>query len=94
MQVWNSVDNFGRKEATAIIHGKYSHEETIATASFAKQYVIVKDLDEAQYVCDYIKHGGSKEEFLTKFKKAVSPGFDPDTMLNKVRIRRRRCCCC
>lgn len=34
-QVWNAVDNQNRKGHTSIIHGKYSHEETIATASFA-----------------------------------------------------------
>lgn len=55
-QVWNSVDQHSRKSYTSVIHGKYSHEETIATASFADTYVIVRDLAEAQmvsggYVC-------------------------------------------
>jgi 4-hydroxy-3-methylbut-2-enyl diphosphate reductase IspH len=82
--VWNAVDTHTKKSCTSIIHGKYSHEETIATASFATQYVIVKDLKEAQYVCDYILNGGNKEEFLKMFSKAVSKGFDPDTMLDRV----------
>ncbi len=47
-QVWNSVDIYGRKEFTSIIHGKYSHEETVATASFADKYIIIRDLDEAK----------------------------------------------
>ncbi len=71
-QVWNAVDNQGRKEHTSIIHGKYSHEETIATASFATNYLIVRDLEEAQYVVDYILNGGNREEFLAKFSKAIS----------------------
>ena len=71
-QVWNAVDNQGRKEHTSIIHGKYSHEETIATASFATTYLIVRDLDEAQYVVNYILNGGNREEFLAKFSKAIS----------------------
>ena len=48
LQVWNAVDNQGRKRHTSIIHGKWAHEETIATASFATTYLIVKNLPEAQ----------------------------------------------
>lgn len=84
LQVWNSVDQHARKNYTSIIHGKYSHEETIATASFADSYVIVRDLAEAQMVCDYITHGGDNEAFLQHFKKAVSKGFDPDRDLLRV----------
>lgn len=47
-KVWNSVDIYGRKAFTSVIHGKYSHEETVATASFADTYIIVRDLDEAR----------------------------------------------
>eukprot|EP00877_Chromochloris_zofingiensis_P001202 jgi/Chrzof1/11082/Cz05g23010.t1 len=83
-KVWNSVDQHSRKQYTSIIHGKYSHEETIATASFAETYVIVRDIPEAQYVCDYIMNGGNREEFLTKFSKAISKGFDPDRDLQHV----------
>lgn len=32
----------------------------------------------------YILEGGNKEEFLAKFSKAVSAGFDPDVHLKKV----------
>jgi 4-hydroxy-3-methylbut-2-en-1-yl diphosphate reductase len=83
-KVWNSVDAHGRKQFTSIIHGKYSHEETVATASFAETYCIVKNLDEAKYVCDYILNGGDREEFLKKFENALSAGFDPDRDLQKV----------
>lgn len=47
-------------------------------------YVVVRDMDQAQYVCDYILHGGDRAEFLEKFENAMSEGFDPDTMLEKV----------
>lgn len=83
-KVWNAVDNQARKGHTSIIHGKWAHEETIATASFAGTYVVVKDLKEAQYVCDYILHGGDRAEFLNKFKNAMSDGFDPDRDLDRV----------
>jgi len=83
-KVWNSVDTYTKKSYTSVIHGKYQHEETVATASFAGDYIIVKDLKEAQYVCDYILHGGSRDEFMKKFAKAVSQGFDPEVHLDKV----------
>ena len=35
-KVWNAVDNHMRKDQTSVIHGKWAHEETIATASMCK----------------------------------------------------------
>ncbi|MCH2244362.1 MAG: 4-hydroxy-3-methylbut-2-enyl diphosphate reductase [Crocosphaera sp.] len=85
-KVWSSVERHKKKEYTSIIHGKYRHEETVATSSFAGTYLVVLNLKEAQYVCDYIVHGGDKEEFLDKFKNAHSEGFDPDKDLVKLGV--------
>jgi len=83
-KVWNAVDNQARKGHTSIIHGKWAHEETIATASFAGTYLIVKDMKETEYVCDYILNGGDKAEFMEKFKNAMSDGFDPEEDLSRI----------
>ena len=85
-KVWNTVEKHKKVDCTSIIHGKYKHEETVATSSFAGKYLIVLNLQEAEYVADYILNGGSKEEFLTKFSKACSEGFNPDTDLEKVGV--------
>ena len=36
------------------------------------------------YVADYIVNGGDKEEFMKRFAKATSKGFDPDKDLKKI----------
>ncbi len=85
-KVWNTVEKHKKIDYTSIIHGKYKHEETVATSSFAGKYLIVLNLREAEYVADYIINGGNREEFLTKFAKACSAGFDPDQDLARVGI--------
>jgi len=85
-KVWNSVEKHKKKDYTSIIHGKYAHEETVATSSFADRYLVVLNLAQAEYVTNYILNGGDREEFLAKFKNAYSEGFDPDRDLEKVGI--------
>jgi 4-hydroxy-3-methylbut-2-en-1-yl diphosphate reductase len=85
-KVWNSVEKHKKKDYTSIIHGKYAHEETIATSSFADRYLVVLNLVQAKYVANYILEGGDREEFLAKFKNAYSEGFDPDRDLQHLGI--------
>ncbi len=85
-KVWNSVEKHKKRDYTSIIHGKYAHEETVATSSFADRYLVVLNLAEAEYVTNYILHGGDRHEFLTKFKNAYSDGFDPNRDLVRVGI--------
>lgn len=85
-RVWNRVAKYSDGEFTAIIHGKYNHEETIATSSRAGHYLIVQNLAEAEWVSNYILQGGRREEFLDKFAKACSSGFDPDTHLVRIGV--------
>jgi 4-hydroxy-3-methylbut-2-enyl diphosphate reductase len=85
-KVWNTVEKHKKKDYTSIIHGKYKHEETVATSSFAGKYLVVLNLKEAQYVADYILNGGSRDEFMAKFSRATSAGFDPEQDLEQIGI--------
>ncbi|MDJ0689023.1 MAG: 4-hydroxy-3-methylbut-2-enyl diphosphate reductase [Xenococcaceae cyanobacterium MO_188.B32] len=85
-KVWNSVEKHKKRDYTSIIHGKYNHEETIATSSFADKYLVVLNLEQAEYVANYILNGGDKAEFLAKFERAYSTGFDPDRDLTQIGI--------
>jgi 4-hydroxy-3-methylbut-2-en-1-yl diphosphate reductase len=89
LNVWKNVIRYARDGFTAVIHGKYKHEETRATASQALtlpggRYLVVLDRDEALLVCDYIRQGGDREAFLARFAKGASPGFDPDRDLARI----------
>jgi 4-hydroxy-3-methylbut-2-enyl diphosphate reductase len=91
MSVWKRVRQYSKESVTSIIHGKARHEETKATTSQATaygtgHYLVVYNLGETDYVCDYILRGGSKQEFLDKFKGAYSPGFDPELHLQAVGV--------
>lgn len=85
-KVWNAVDSHRKKDMTTVLHGKFKHEEAIATASMAEDYIMVLNLEEANYVINYLLNGGDKVEFMEKFKYATSEGFDPDTMLLRIGI--------
>ncbi len=89
VHVWKRVEKYARDGFTAIIHGKYHHEETEATRSQTQlhpggKFLVVRDKDEAQMVCDFITGKLSKEAFLARFAAVATPGFDPDRDLLKV----------
>ncbi len=92
MKVWRRVRNYAKTGTTSIIHGKKGHEETRATASRAQgedqkgHYLVILTLDEADYVCDYIRDGGESAQFLKRFEGATSEGFDPDLHLRNVGV--------
>jgi 4-hydroxy-3-methylbut-2-enyl diphosphate reductase len=89
LNVWKNVVRYAQDGFTSVIHGKVKHEETQATASQALKYpgghyLVVLDREDAAFVCDYIRNGGSREAFLSRFSSAVSAGFDPDRDLERV----------
>lgn len=92
MTVWKRVTQNAKEQFTSIIHGKAKHEETKATSSRATasqsgHYLVVFNLTETEYVCDYIRRGGDKAAFLSKFGEgAYSPDFDPDRDLAAIGV--------
>jgi 4-hydroxy-3-methylbut-2-enyl diphosphate reductase len=89
LNVWKNVKRYAQDGFTSIIHGKVWHEETRATASQALAYenghfLVVLNLAEARDVGEYIRTGRDRDRFLTRFRDAVSPGFDPDRHLQRI----------
>jgi 4-hydroxy-3-methylbut-2-enyl diphosphate reductase len=91
LNVWKRVESYARDGFTAIIHGKYYHEETKATSSQVTKYpgghyLVVRDMAEARAVCDYIEGRIDRAAFVAKFAQVQSPGFDPDRDLVRVGV--------
>jgi 4-hydroxy-3-methylbut-2-en-1-yl diphosphate reductase len=89
LNVWKNVKRYAEDGLTSVIHGKYWHEETRATASQAHHggeghYLVVLDRREAATACDYIRRGGDRAGFLAAFSHSISPGFDPDEDLQRI----------
>jgi 4-hydroxy-3-methylbut-2-en-1-yl diphosphate reductase len=91
LNVWKRVESYARDGFTALIHGKHYHEETRATASQVLKYsdgryLVVRDMDEARIVCDFIEGKVTRDALLARFAHAVSAGFDPDLHLRRVGV--------
>ncbi len=94
LHVWKRVESYAKDGFTAVIHGKYTHEESRATASQVNKYeggkyVIVRDMNEGMLLCDYIaRRPGHKtrEELAAHFAAKSSPGFDPERDLQHVGV--------
>jgi 4-hydroxy-3-methylbut-2-enyl diphosphate reductase len=88
-KVWNRAEILGKKGFTIIVHGKYKHEETIATFSHSRQNsptVIVRNIKETQSLCDIISGKIPKENFYNLFEDKYSKGFDIEKDLEKVGV--------
>jgi 4-hydroxy-3-methylbut-2-en-1-yl diphosphate reductase len=92
LNVWKRVEQYSRDGFTALIHGKYYHEETKATASQVFRhpgghYIVVLDMKEAKLVMDYVEQATgalNRDAFLEHFGPRTSPGFDPDLHLSRI----------
>ena len=79
-RVWKRADQLGKQDYTIIIHGKHNHEETRATYSYSKKNapsLIIKDMNEAIVLSDFILGNRPVSEFEEAFKGKYSTNFDP-----------------
>jgi len=87
-KVWNTVHTHQVRGLTSVIHGKYAHEETMATKSMCETYICVKNIEEAEVIADFIANAeegdGKAEELMATFSKACSSHFDPHKHLKKI----------
>ncbi len=92
LNVWKRVESYAREGFTALIHGKYYHEETRATASQVRKYpgghyIVVRHMEEASIILGFIEGRVSGDDVLKQFAPhAVSPGFDPALHLTKIGV--------
>ncbi|MEQ8424301.1 MAG: 4-hydroxy-3-methylbut-2-enyl diphosphate reductase, partial [Cyclobacteriaceae bacterium] len=88
-KVWNRAGKLGKDEYTVIIHGKPKHEETRATFSHSASgaaSVIVRDINEAKLLGEFIRGRRSLDEFDRTFAGRYSNGFNPAIHLQKVGV--------
>lgn len=88
-KVWNRSETLGQNNHTIIIHGKYDHEETRATFSHSNlnaPTLVIKNLEEAKKVSDFIQGLMLEAEFLAFFKGKYSEGFNPTIDLQKIGV--------
>jgi len=88
-KVWNRAEKLGHDQYTIIIHGKPRHEETRATFSHSASSgssIVVRDMNEAQNLSNYILGSKSKAEFYDEFAGRFSKDFDPEKDLLRVGV--------
>ena len=92
LSVWKRVVRYAKKGFTSVIHGKYYHEETKATASQTYKddgngkYLVVRNLKETSYVTDFILERMGADELKQKLGHGMCPGFDPEADLQRVGV--------
>ena len=88
-KVWNRSAELGEAGYTVIIHGKHYHEETRATFSHSVRSspsLIVRDIEEAKFLADYIHEEKTTQEFNEFFKGKFSEDFDAEKDVVKVGV--------
>ena len=88
-KVWNRAEKLGKEKYTVIIHGKPKHEETRATFSHSAKgaaSVVVRDMDDAIRLSEYILKKKTKDEFYREFSGRYTESFDPETDFERIGV--------
>jgi 4-hydroxy-3-methylbut-2-en-1-yl diphosphate reductase len=88
-KVWNRAEKLGKDNFTVIIHGKPKHEETRATFSHSSgrgHSIIVRDMNEAIELSNFILGSKPSSEFFEIFSGKYSNGFSPEQHLQRIGV--------
>jgi 4-hydroxy-3-methylbut-2-enyl diphosphate reductase len=90
MSVWKRVRQYRERHQhhprQGLARGNQGHRLAGHQRKRRRHYLVVFTLAETDYVCDYIRKGGNKEEFLKKFEGAYSPASIPTVHLVSVGV--------
>lgn len=88
-KVWNRAEKIGKEGYTIVVHGKPKHEETRATFSHSMAHtptVVVKDMEEAVHLAQFITGQLPAEQFYIDFAGQHSDNFDVRTDLQRIGV--------
>ncbi len=88
-KVWTRSEELGEAGYAVVVHGKVRHEETRATFSHSVRNaptVIVRDLEEADVLCDVVRGDVESNVFPEIFEEKCSDGFDPQVHLKRLGV--------
>ena len=88
-KVWKRSAKLATSDYTIVIHGKPQHEETRATFSHARgsgHALVIKNMAEAEVLCEFIEGKRALDDFWTHFEGRASDGFDPAVHLARVGV--------
>lgn len=88
-KVWKRAKELGAKGFSVVIHGKRNHEETRATFSHsnsAANTVVVRDMQDTELLCKFIRGEKEPEDFALHFGDCCSENFNPSEDLKKLGV--------
>lgn len=90
LNVWKRVRLYAEKGFTSVVHGKYDHEETLATCSQVisanpdGRYLVIRDLTQAKLLAEGIVSRDFSTFNELILPEAASSGFDPAKDLYRI----------